>query len=158
MAETKQRRSSADICSGVIFGTIGAAFVIAALPYGFGEGGQIGAALFPVMTGSVLLLLGLAIAVRGLLRGDAGAVGRLPWGLMGLVSAALVAFVLLIDTFEAGLVPATFVAAFIAGLTTIERPLTLRKLLSPLLTAAGITVLCVLVFYFALQLNLDLFG
>ena len=77
--------------------------------------------------------------------------GPTPWGRAGLLAAAVLVFGLLVD--GAGLVPALFLTAFLASLAGRgTRPV------RAVLIAAGLTLVCVVVFVFGLQLRLPLLG
>lgn len=59
-------RSPKDFWAGLIFVTLGAAFVALALQYRLGDLHRIGPGLFPTLIGSVLVGLGLIVAGRAL--------------------------------------------------------------------------------------------
>src|SRR5499426_1466440 len=59
-------RSPKDFWAGLIFVALGAAFVALALQYRLGDMHRIGPGLFPTLVGSLLVGLGLIVAVRAL--------------------------------------------------------------------------------------------
>ena len=77
--------------------------------------------------------------------------GPVPWARAGLLAAAVLLFGLTVD--GAGLVLALFLTAFLAGLAGRG-----TGPVRAVLIAAALTVLCVLVFVFGLQLRLPLLG
>ena len=77
--------------------------------------------------------------------------GPVPWSRAGLLAAAVLVFGLIVD--GAGLVPALFLTAFLAGLAGRGTGPVRAALI-----AVALTVLCVLVFVVGLQLRLPLLG
>jgi Tripartite tricarboxylate transporter TctB family len=77
--------------------------------------------------------------------------GRVPWARAGLLAAAVLIFGLTVE--GAGLVPALFLTAFLAGLAGRGTGPVRAALI-----AVALTVLCVLVFVVGLQLRLPLLG
>jgi Tripartite tricarboxylate transporter TctB family len=77
--------------------------------------------------------------------------GRVPWARAGLLAAAVLLFGLTVE--GAGLVPALFLTAFLAGLAGRGTGPVRAALI-----AVALTVLCVLVFVVGLQLRLPLLG
>ena len=140
-----------DILAGLAFIAFGLAFAVAATSYDIGSTLQMGPGYFPLALGGLLAALGAAIVVKGFLAGEAGEIGSVPWRAIVLILAAVLFFGLTVRGL--GLVPAllaTVLMAAFAGHRT--------GLVVPLLTAAGLTILSVLIFVVALQLRLPLFG
>lgn len=87
-------RSQRDFVSGLLFVIIGAAFALGATRYSIGSSGNMGPGYFPLGLGALLVLLGGAITVRSLLRGesDGEPVGKWAWRPLGYVVGANLAF------------------------------------------------------------------
>ncbi len=58
-------RSPKDFWAGLIFVAIGAAFILLAMQYRYGDMHRMGPAMFPTLVGALLALLGAVVAVRG---------------------------------------------------------------------------------------------
>jgi hypothetical protein len=146
-------RAVPDIVAGLIFVAFGLAFAIASLRYELGTPLRMGPGYFPLALGGILVLLGLLIVGKGFIAG-AGAEGRLggvPWRALVLIVVAVLFFGLTVRGL--GIVPATAVSALLTALASYR-----TGILAALATAAGLTLLCVLIFVLALQLRLPLFG
>ena len=63
--------SQKDFFSGLMFIAAGGAFAVGATNYTVGEGARMGPGYFPLMLGSLLALLGLAITLLSLAKGQA---------------------------------------------------------------------------------------
>jgi len=158
-----RRAARADLCAGGTFVALGGGFAIGALQYDLGTAFQMGPGYVPLTLGCVLAGLGALILGHGVLVAlgrrtveqealDAGDErGPVPWRRGGLLVAAVVVFGLTIDGL--GVAVATFVTAFLAALAG-HRNTPLRALV----IAAGLTVLCLLIFVAGLQLELPLLG
>ena len=144
-------RSTADVVTGVIFAVIGVAFLIVSRSYGFGTLRQLGAGSFPAALAVLLIVFGVGIALRGLVRGEGGDFGRVPWRILALVVAAPLAFAATITGL--GLGPAVWCAAFLAGCA--DRATGLRRVL---VAATGVTAMVWVVFVLALQQHIDFLG
>ena len=59
-------RSLRDFCAGLMFVAFGGAAVWLAQAYPFGNAGRMGPAYFPTLVGSLLIILGALVVVRGL--------------------------------------------------------------------------------------------
>jgi hypothetical protein len=148
-----RNRAVTDILAGLIFVAFGLAFAVTSLGYELGTPLRMGPGYFPLVLGGILVLLGLLIAGKGFVAG-AGATerfGSVPWRALVLIVVALVFFGLTVRGL--GLVPATAVTALLTALASRR-----TSVLAAVATAAGLTVLCVLIFVLALQLRLPLFG
>ncbi len=147
------KRALTDILAGLIFVAFGLAFAITSLSYELGTLLRMGPGYFPLALGGILVLLGLLIVGKGLIA-DAGAeerFGSVPWRALTLVVLAVLVFGLTVRGL--GLVPATAVTALLTALASYR-----TGVLAAVAIAAGLTVLCVVVFILALQLRLPLFG
>ena len=145
------RRSSADVLAGAVFVVLGAAFAVASLGYEVGSVARMGPGFFPAAGGALLVVLGLAVAGKGLVAGESGAFTRFPLRPIVMITLSLVAFASTVDVL--GFIPATFVTALLAALAGRGTPL-----VKVLALAAGLTAGCYVIFVLLLQLRLPLFG
>jgi Tripartite tricarboxylate transporter TctB family len=146
-------RAATDIVAGLIFVVFGLAFAITSLSYEMGTPLRMGPGYFPLALGGILVFLGLLIAGKGFIS-SSGAEGRIsgvPWRALLLIVLAVLFFGLTVRGL--GLVPATAVTAMLAALASSR-----TGILAAVAIAAGLTVLCVIVFVLALQLRLPLVG
>jgi hypothetical protein len=147
------KRAVTDILAGLIFVAFGLAFATTSLRYELGTPLRMGPGYFPLALGGILVVLGLLIVGKGFVSspGAEGRLGSVPWRALVLIVVAVLFFGLTIRGL--GLVPATAVTALLTALASYR-----TGILAALAIAAGLTVLCVLVFVLALQLRLPLFG
>jgi Tripartite tricarboxylate transporter TctB family len=113
-----------------------------------------GAGFFPVALGLLLAALGIAIAAgarRAQLETAETNALRPEWRGWICISLSVVAFVVLGR--HGGLLPATFAITFIAALGDRE-----NTALHALLLATSISAICIVVFWWALKLQLPLFA
>jgi hypothetical protein len=134
---------------------LGLGAIAQATTYNLGTLERMGPGMFPAILGALLVLLGLAIArmAAAPAAAEEDAEEEVPppeWRGWGCIIGGLLTFILVGK--YGGLVPATFALVFIAALG--DRQHTLR---SAALLAAGVTVLGVAVFSWALQLQFPLF-
>lgn len=137
----------------------GAFFVIVGLFYGFtawntlpvGQTLNMGPGYFPMVLSALLVMLGLAVVVRGFVTRAASAFGAVPWrGLLFLTLATL-----FFATFfrQVGMLPSVFISAFLASLSSPQiKPLTAAFI------SLCIALFCVLVFSYGLDLPAPIFG
>ena len=140
-----------DLAAGAVFAGFGLAFAITSATYEVGSALRMGPGFFPLALGGVLVVLGIAIAVKGFVAGEGGEIGRVPWRSMALLLGAILFFGFTVR--DLGLVPALFVAVLLAALAGRS-----ARVIPAVVTAVSLTVLSVLIFVYALQLRLDLFG
>jgi hypothetical protein len=147
------KRAVTDILAGLIFVAFGLAFAITSLSYELGTPLRMGPGYFPLALGGILVLLGLLIMGKGFIPGSAAEerFGSVPWRALFLLVLAVLFFGLTVRGL--GLVPATAVTALLTALASHR-----TSILAAVAIAAGLTVLCVLIFVVALQLRLPLFG
>jgi Tripartite tricarboxylate transporter TctB family len=147
------KRAVTDILAGLIFVAFGLAFAIASLRYQLGTPLRMGPGYFPLVLGGILVLLGLLIVGKGFVAGASPEerLGSLPWRALLLIVVAVLFFGLTVRGL--GLIPATAVTALLTALASYR-----TGILAAVAIAAGLTVLCVLIFVLALQLRLPLFG
>jgi hypothetical protein len=99
-------RHQKDFWSGVMFFALGLAFVVLAQKYAMGTASRMGPGYFPTVLGALLAVLGLAIAIKGLSRGDlSGDIERFHFRPLVIVLGAVLLFGVLLR--PAGLVAAT---------------------------------------------------
>ena len=147
------KRAVTDILAGLIFVAFGLAFAITSLSYDLGTPLRMGPGYFPLALGGLLVLLGLLIVGKGFISssGAEGRFGSVPWRALFLIVVAVLFFALTVRGL--GLVPATAVTALLTALASYR-----TGIRAAVAIAAGLTVLCVLIFVLALQLRLPLFG
>jgi hypothetical protein len=143
-----------DIAVGALFVSIGLLFgwdvFRTDLPVGTLM--RMDAGYFPLILAVVLIVLGVAIGVRAMMqRVEAPPARPIPWRAIAVLTPLPIFFGLTI--IGLGLVTPVFVVAF--GATFADRN---AKIRSSLVTAAGITVFCVVVFYFLADIPIRLFG
>jgi hypothetical protein len=147
------KRAVPDIVAGLIFVAFGLAFAITSLSYELGTPLRMGPGYFPLALGGILVLLGLLIVGKGFISGSGAEerLGRVPWRALFLIVLAVLFFGLTVRGL--GVVPATAVTALLTALASYR-----TGILAAVAIAAGLTVLCVLVFLVALQVQLPMFG
>jgi hypothetical protein len=144
-------RSFPDLLAGGIFVLIGGVFVAGSLGYDRGTPLRMGPGYFPLLVGVVVVVLGLAVVVKGLIAADDVTFGPVPWRAVGLIVSAVVFFGFFVR--RLGFVPTSFVTALLTALASRRvRPLT------ALAVAAGLTAAATLIFIVGLQLRLPLWG
>jgi hypothetical protein len=170
-----------DLLAGGTFVVIGLAFAVPSGRYELGSALQMGPGYYPLVLGGLLVVLGVGVAVEGLLRrrgsrhapvgdtapapapgNDAGGddtdgdvTDGDERGPVPWTSMALVVAAIVafaLGVRELGLVPALLICTFLAALAGRRRAVWAAGV------AVGLTVLCVLIFVVALQLRLPLFG
>jgi len=145
--------SNRDYYAGALMTGIGVAAIIGGREYPIGTLSRMGPGYFPVTLGVILTLVGFAIAATARLTRSTADDAPLPpeWRGWFCIGLSIVAFVVLGK--YGGLVPATFAVVFISALADRENTL-LRAAILALATVA----ICILVFWWALQMNFPLFG
>jgi hypothetical protein len=142
-----------DYYSGALLLLVGLCAVAQGITYNVGSLTQMGPGFFPVALGVILALLGIAIA--GTARrasSTATETEKLPaeWRGWICILLSIVAFVVLGK--YGGLLPATFAIVFISALG--DRQNTIRSALAFALSTSAV---CVVIFWWALQLRFPLF-
>jgi hypothetical protein len=143
-------RNNQDFFAGLMFVVIGLiAVIISQKNYPMGTSFQMGPGYFPTLLGGVMIVLGLWIMVRGLLKGEKV---EGVWGIRPviLLTLAIIAFGFIMDRF--GLVPALIALFFIGALAGHE-----FKFKEVLILAIVMTVVSWAVFVYALGLSFRLF-
>ena len=144
-------RSRKDILAGLTFVGFGMAFALLSIGYGIGTTAGMGPGSFPVVLGGALVLLGVLIVARGIVAGEEGAIGIIPWRAVALILGAVVVFGFTVRGL--GLIPSTFVTALMSAFASRR-----TGVLAAVVIAVGLTVLCVLIFVVALSLRRPLVG
>lgn len=143
-------RNQKDFFSGLIFILFGVGFIWLARDYGFGTARRMGPSFFPIVLSSLLVLIGIVIAVRGVSVTEEPPTGFTFKGLL-LVIVATLLFGFLVRS--AGLIVATPVLAAVSALASKRfnwKP--------TLVLAIGLTVFCIVIFVYALGLPMPVRG
>jgi putative tricarboxylic transport membrane protein len=144
-------RATKDILAGSVFVAFGLAFSITATSYQIGTTLQMGPGYFPLVLGGLLAFLGVVIVAKGLLAGEGGAIGAIPWRAILLILGAVMFFGLTVRGL--GLVPSLFATVLLSTLAAQR-----TRLIMAVPIAVGLTVLCVVIFVLGLNLRLPLIG
>lgn len=140
-----------DLLAGATFVVFGLAFAITSTTYELGTPLRMGPGYFPLVLGGLLVLLGVLIAIKGLVAGEGGDIGRVPWKAGALLIAALLFFGFTVRGL--GLVPALLVTVFLSALAGHR-----ARVIPAIVIAGCLTALSVLIFVVVLQLRLPYFG
>lgn len=140
-----------DLLAGAVFVCLGLAFAITAGTYEVGSPLRMGPGYFPLALGSLLVLLGIAIAVKAFVAGEGGDLGTVPWKALVLLVTAVLFFGYTVRGL--GLVPSLLVTVFLTALAGRN-----ARVVPAALVAASLTALSILIFVVALQLRLPYFG
>lgn len=156
MSTTIERRwfgaRAREYYGGALMMLMGLGAVTQGSSYKIGSLTAMGSGFFPVALGTILVLLGIWIAGTAHRTPHEGATEKVPleWRGWFCILGSVVAFVVLGK--YGGLLPATFAVVFISALGDRE-----NSWLSALLLAAAMSIVCVLVFWWALQVQFPLF-
>jgi Tripartite tricarboxylate transporter TctB family len=149
------KQSARDYCGGALMSLLGIAAIVAGRSYNIGTLSRMGPGFFPVSLGVILALAGVAIAVgaRFASRAPAQDSKVLPpeWRGWICICLSIVAFVVLGK--YGGLLPATFAIVFISALADRQ-----NTILSATVLALAIVAVCLVVFWWALQMQFALFS
>ncbi len=140
-----------DLLAGAVFTGFGLAFAVTSTTYEIGTPLRMGPGFFPLVLGGVLVVLGISIAVKGLVAGEGGDVGTVPWRAIVLLVSAILFFGFTVR--DLGLVPSLFVSVVLAALAGRG-----VRVVPAVVIATSLTALSVLIFVVALQLRLPLLG
>ncbi len=143
-------RNPRALLAGAMFIVIGGTFLVMSLEFRMGTARRMGPGYFPTALSCLLIAIGVALAMRGVL-GRGAPVGRLAWRELGLVTLGIVLFGLLIR--GGGIAPA--VAALVAVAAFAERPFHAMR---TAVLATAMVLFSWLVFGVGLGLPLDAFG
>lgn len=142
--------ASKDFWSGALFLAVGTFFVVQSRSYRIGTAMQMGPAYFPIVLGTLLAVIGLALVVRALIKPGL-TVGRLAYGKVALITFPTILFALLLR--RTGLIAALILLVLLSayGSRRFRWPV---ALLLAVALAAGSS----LIFVKLLQLPLPLVG
>ncbi len=143
--------SRKDLGAAALFVAIGAYFVLEAMHYDLGTPLRMGPGFMPVLLGSVLVLLGLAVAVVGLRGPDREQSQPFPWRGIVFILGSIVFFGVTLRGL--GFVPTVIITAFATALSSRD-----NNWLAALTIAVALTVLCTLIFVVGLGLIVPWFG
>lgn len=147
----RMRAAIKDLLAGLVFVGFGVAFAVGATSYDIGTPLRMGPGYFPLALGGLLAVLGVVVVVKGLVAGEEGQIGAIPWKAIVLVTAAVVFFGLTVRGL--GVVPALLVTTLLSGFAG-DRP----GIVLPLVIAVGLTIVSILIFVIGLRLPLPLLG
>jgi hypothetical protein len=147
----KMHAARKDLLAGGTFVVLGLAFAITSTTYEVGSALRMGPGYFPLVLGSILVLLGVAIAVNGFIAGASDDLGPVPWKAMALLVAALLFFGFTVRGL--GIVPTLLVTVFLTAMAGRR-----ARVIPAVVIAASLTALSVLIFVVLLQLRLPYFG
>lgn len=148
-----------DVIGGTLLITVGIGVLTHSVAYHIGTLVQMGPGFFPFFLGLILALVGCGIVVQGYLAVHSEAVAKRPavkeklrpeWKAWALICVGMVAFVIL--TKYLGLVAGTFAVVFISALGDRD-----NNVKSAALLALSMVAIAVVVFWWALQIQLPLF-
>ncbi len=144
-----------DYLGGALMVLLGVGAMIEGARYSIGSLNRMGPGFFPVALGALLTLIGIAIGVAAWLeRAPAADAGRKPlppeWRGWACIVGSVIAFIVL--GHYGGLVPATAAIVFISALGDRE-----NTIKDALLLTALMLVICIVVFWWALQMTFPLF-
>jgi hypothetical protein len=154
------RSWSKDHYGALLLLALGAGVLALGLGYRMGTLNRMGAGFIPVVLGALMMAVGIALGITAAAPGQAappahplpghGTHKGVEWRGWLCILGGVFAFVVLGD--RGGLMPATFASVFISALG--DRNNTLK---SSALLAAALTLFCLAVFHYGLQLQLPLF-
>ncbi len=146
------RRFNKDRVGAGLLILLGAGIVAQGLTYRMGALTRMGAGFIPVVLGTLLMLVGVAIGVTAE-PGDFGTIETMPteWRGWLCVLGGVVAFV--VFGVYGGLVPATLLSVFIAAMG--DRTNSIRD---AVLLAVGVTVAGVVIFVLGLKMTFPMFS
>jgi hypothetical protein len=137
----------------------GAIFIAFAMAYGYmslttmpvGSAVQMGPGFFPAMLAGCLGVIGLGVIIRAFFVASEHPFGIMPWRAVILLSLATIVFAAFVD--DLGMLPGTFVTAFIACLASPK-----IKLWQAAVISLCIAAFCSLVFTVGLGVPLPILG
>ena len=144
-------KSVKDLLAGLAFIAFGLAFGYAALGYELGTALRMGPGYFPLVLAGILVALGIGVIVEGMLAGEGGDIGTVPWRGAALILGALAFFGYAVQGL--GLAPTLFVTVFLAALASQRTGIPTAALL-----ALALTAFCIAIFVYGLGVTLPLVG
>jgi hypothetical protein len=145
--------SSKDYYGGGLVTLLGLAAAFQGKAYEIGTLSHMGPGFFPVALGIILALTGVAIAGSAVFAARTETQPRLPpeWRGWFCIGLSIVAFVVVGN--YGGLAPATIAIVFISALGDRR-----NRAADAFVLALGVLAVCVIVFWWALQIQFPLFG
>ncbi|WP_285673283.1 tripartite tricarboxylate transporter TctB family protein [Paralimibaculum aggregatum] len=107
-----------DVLTGLLFIAIGAFFAIGAQDYAMGTMRRMGPGYFPVVLGSLLVIIGTVLAIKSVVRRLPEPIDRLHIRPVLGLTAAILVFAALVE--RAGLVAACIACVVVAGIASSE--------------------------------------
>jgi Tripartite tricarboxylate transporter TctB family len=147
----RPRRLHKDVYGGLGVMLFGVVYALQATRYTIGTLSRMGPGYFPTALGVIMVLTGLAIAIKGYLSTPAQDEEHRPaeWRAWILICASLVAFILLAE--RLGIMAATFAVVFISAFADRDNNWKQAAVL-----ALAMVVIGVIVFWWALKIQLPL--
>jgi hypothetical protein len=145
------RGARKDLLAGATFVVFGLAFAITSTTYEVGSALRMGPGYFPLVLGSLLVLLGILIAVKGFVAGEGDDTGPVPWKALVLLVGALLFFGFTVRGL--GLIPSLLVTVLLSAMAGRN-----ARVIPAVVIAGSLTALSVLIFVIVLQLRLPYFG
>lgn len=145
------QKSLKDLLAGLIFVGFGLAFGYAALSYEIGTALRMGPGYFPLILAGIIIVLGVVTLLQSASGPDKTPIGRAQWLALVLILGGLAFFGLTVRGL--GLAPALFVSTFLSAFAS-ER----TGVGGALAMAAGLVLISMLIFVWALGLPLRIFG
>jgi hypothetical protein len=141
-----------DLGAGALFIAVGSLYggiALQSLPMNSAR--EMGPGYMPVILASIVVLIGLAVVARSFFLAQETPFGKVAWRPVIMLSLATIVFAGFLDAL--GLLPAVFVTAFIACLSTSQITYRLAALIS-----LGLAVFCTLIFGYGVGLPIPLLG
>lgn len=148
-----ESRRARDQAGGILIAALGLATARGGASYQVGTLSRMGPGFFPLALGVLMTIVGIGIVLTARAADpNTSTATRKPWEWRGplFIMLGILAFIVLGK--YGGLLPATFALVFVSALG--DRGNSLK---SALLLSAAIVVICLIVFYWALQLRFPLF-
>jgi hypothetical protein len=139
-----------DFLAGLLMLVIGGLAFYMALDYPFGSALRMGPGYFPRVLAGILMLFGIVVLIRGLLRNER-VKGKWGWRALAFIVISLIVFGLVME--KLGFVPALVAMFFIATFGGHE-----FRFLEVLVLTAIMTVFSIVVFVYLLGLPYPLWG
>jgi Tripartite tricarboxylate transporter TctB family len=149
-----------NVLAGLMFMVFGGAFFIGALNYSLGTGARMGPGYFPRMLGGLLFILGIIIAVEGIIESRKGQDEPMNWHLMPMVYllGAVGAFGILLAGVPSMGIPAMGLIAAAAAMVIIASIAAQdKKWKEIIISAVALSAFCALAFVKGLGLQMKLF-
>jgi hypothetical protein len=143
-------RGGQDLGASLLFMAIGVVGLWVGREYDFGTTANMGPGFVPMMLSGLLVVLGVLLGARALVRGSLP-VDRIRWRPVLVLTAAMLVFAGLMRT--AGFAPAVALTALMAAGASRE-----TRWAEALVLAVALSIVCVLIFVVALHQPIAVFG